>query len=301
MYPSEFEYHRAASIKEAIGLIQQYGDDAKLLSGGHSLLPILKMRLAQPRHLVDIARIAELGRIAEQGGRIVVGAAARHHQVHTSELIWSKLGLLAECAGNIGDVQVRNRGTIGGSLGHSDPAADYPAAVLALEGEVRLEGPSGVRSVKAADFFVDLMTTAIQPGEILTAVSFAPLPAAAGYAYLKHRQPASGFAMVGVAALLTLDQGGKCQARASELPASARRRFAPRRSSARSTARHPTAKRWRMRPYMRLTASIRWATFMPHQIFAPNSRAFTRGARSKPQPRERCADRKPVNPGKPEK
>lgn len=211
MYPSEFEYHRAASIKEAIGLIQQYGDDAKLLSGGHSLLPILKMRLAQPRHLVDIARIAELGQIAEQGGRIVVGAAARHHQVHTSELIRSKLGLLGECAGNIGDVQVRNRGTIGGSLAHSDPAADYPAAVLALEGEVRLEGPAGVRSVKAADFFVDLMTTAIQPGEILTGVSFAPPPAGAGYAYLKHRQPASGFAMVGVAALLTLDQGGKCQ------------------------------------------------------------------------------------------
>jgi len=211
MFPSEFEYHRAASVKEALGLIQQYGDEAKLLSGGHSLLPILKLRLAQPRHLVDIARIAELGQIAEQGSRIIVGAAVRHHDVHTSDLLRNKLGLLAECAGNIGDVQVRNRGTIGGSLAHSDPAADYPAAVLALEGEVRLESAAGARTVKAADFFIDLMTTAIKPGEILTAVGFAPLPAGAGFAYFKHRQPASGFAMVGVAACLTLDKSGKCQ------------------------------------------------------------------------------------------
>jgi len=211
MFPSEFEYHRAASVKEALGLIQQYGDEARLLSGGHSLLPILKLRLAQPRHLVDIARIAELGQIAEEGGRISVGAAVRHHQVHISELLRSKLGLLAECAGNIGDVQVRNRGTIGGSLAHSDPAADYPAAVLALEGEVRLESAAGARSVKAEDFFIDLMTTAIRPGEILTAVSFAPMPAGAGFAYFKHRQPASGFAIVGVAACLRLDKGGTCQ------------------------------------------------------------------------------------------
>jgi aerobic carbon-monoxide dehydrogenase medium subunit len=211
MYPSEFEYHRAASVKEALGLIQQYGEEAKLLSGGHSLLPILKLRLAQPRHLVDIARIAELGQIAEHGGRISIGAAVRHHQVHTSDLLRNKLGLLAECAGNIGDVQVRNRGTIGGSLAHSDPAADYPAAVLALEGEVRLESATGARTVKAEDFFIDLMTTAIKPGEILTAVSFAPLPAGVGFSYFKHRQPASGFAIVGVAACLTLDESGKCQ------------------------------------------------------------------------------------------
>ncbi|HVA40594.1 MAG TPA: xanthine dehydrogenase family protein subunit M [Candidatus Binataceae bacterium] len=211
MFPASFDYHRAASVKEALGLLQQYGDDAKLLSGGHSLLPILKLRLAQPHHLVDITRIGELGQIAEQGGRISVGAALRHVQVATSDLVRAKLGLLAECAGHIGDVQVRNRGTLGGSLAHADPAADYPAAVLALEGEVRLENADSARMVKAEDFFVDLMTTAIKPGEILTSVSFAPLPAGAGYAYLKHRQPASGFAMVGVAACLTLDRGGKCQ------------------------------------------------------------------------------------------
>jgi aerobic carbon-monoxide dehydrogenase medium subunit len=211
MYPSEFEYHRAASVKEALGLMQQYGDEAKLLSGGHSLLPILKLRLAQPRHLVDIARIAELGQIVEQGGKITLGAAVRHHQVHTSDLLRHKLGLLAECAGHIGDVQVRNRGTIGGSLAHCDPAADYPAAVLALEGEVRLESAAGARTVKAEDFFLDLMTTAIKPNEILTAISFTPLPAGTGFAYFKHRQPASGFAMVGVAACLTIDNRGKCQ------------------------------------------------------------------------------------------
>jgi carbon-monoxide dehydrogenase medium subunit len=211
MFPSEFEYHRAGSVKEALGLIQKYGEDAKLLAGGHSLLPILKMRLAQPQHLVDLTRITELGQISEEGGRIAIGAAVRHSQVHTSSLVRDKLGLLAECAGNIGDVQVRNRGTIGGSLAHADPAADYPAAVLALDGEVRLEGAAGARSVKAGDFFVDLMTTAMRPGEILTAVSFAPLSAGAGFAYLKYRQPASGFAIVGVAVSLTLDKSGRCQ------------------------------------------------------------------------------------------
>ncbi len=211
MFPSSFDYHRPASIKEALALLQQFGDDAKLLSGGHSLLPILKLRLAQPRHLVDIARVGELAQLGEQDGKVVIGAAVRHFQVETSELIRSKLGLLAQCVGNIGDVQVRNRGTIGGSLAHADPAADYPAAVLALEGEVRLESAAGARTVKADNFFVDLMTTAMKPGEIITAVSFAPIPVGAGYAYLKHRQPASGFAIVGVAAWLIRDKNGNCQ------------------------------------------------------------------------------------------
>lgn len=212
MFPAPFEYHRAASVKEALTLLQQFSDDdVKLLSGGHSLLPILKLRLAQPRHLIDVTRIPELGRIGEQSGKISVGAAVRHAEVASSPALRDKLGLLAECAGNIGDVQVRNRGTIGGSLAHADPAADYPAAVLALEGEVRLESNAGMRMVKAEDFFVDLMTTAVKDGELISAVNFAPLPAGAGYAYMKHRQPASGFAIVGVAACLTLDKGGKCQ------------------------------------------------------------------------------------------
>jgi carbon-monoxide dehydrogenase medium subunit len=211
MFPAQFQYHRAGSIKEALGMLQQFGDDAKLLSGGHSLLPMMKLRLAQPAHLVDIGGIGDLAGIREEGGRIVIGAATLHDQVASSSLVKSKLGLLAECAGHIGDIQVRNRGTIGGSLAHSDPAADYPAAVQALEGEIRLESAAGARTVKAADWFVDLMTTAIKPGEILTGVSFTPHPARTGFTYLKHRQPASGFAVVGVAAIVTLDAKGNCE------------------------------------------------------------------------------------------
>ena len=209
MYPGQFEYHRAASIKDALDLLKRYGDDAKLLSGGHSLIPMMKLRLAQPAHLIDVTKIAELRALSESGGKIVIGAAAPHDAVATSSLVRDKLGLLAEAAAAIGDVQVRNRGTIGGSLTHADPAADYPAAVLALEGEIKLERDGGSRTVKAADFFLDLMTTAVQPGELLSQIAFAPIPAGAGYSYQKYPHPASGFAMVGVAALVSLDRSGK--------------------------------------------------------------------------------------------
>ncbi len=208
MFPASFEYHRAASVKEALSMLRQFGDDAKLLAGGHSLVPMMKMRLATPAHLIDIGSLRELSGIREEGGKIVIGAATTHAEVETSDLVRRKLGPLAECAALIGDVQVRNRGTLGGSLAHADPAADYPAAVLALDGEVRLESESGSRTVKADGFFIDLMTTAAQPGEIVTAVSFAPLAEGAGGVYLKHRQPASGFALVGVAATVALDGKG---------------------------------------------------------------------------------------------
>ncbi|MGH7905092.1 MAG: FAD binding domain-containing protein [Candidatus Binataceae bacterium] len=211
MYSSAFEYHRVASVKEALALLGQFGDDARLLSGGHSLLPMLKLRLAQPGHLIDIGGIAGMSKIREENGKIAVGAMATHHQIEESKLVREKLGLLGRTASAIGDIQVRNRGTIGGSLSHADPAADYPAAVLALEGEIRLESASGARIVKAEEFFVDLMTTAAEHGEVLTEVFFAPLPAGAGYAYLKHPQPASGFAVVGAAALVQLDKSGKCE------------------------------------------------------------------------------------------
>jgi len=194
-----------------LSLLGRLGEDAKLIAGGHSLLPMMKLRLAQPAHLIDLAGIRELAFIKEASGKIVIGAATTHNQIETSELARAKLGLLAECAAAIGDVQVRNRGTIGGSLAHADPAADYPAAVLALEAEITLASAAGNRNVKAADFFVDLLTTAIKPGEILTQVSFAPQAAGTGYAYLKHPQPASGFAIVGVAATLKLDARGNCE------------------------------------------------------------------------------------------
>lgn len=185
-------------------MLKQYGDDAKLLSGGHSLIPMMKLRLAQPAHLIDIGALREMSGIREEGGKIVIGGATVHSAIETSSIVKQKLGLLSECAHVIGDVQVRNRGTIGGSLAHADAAADYPAAVLALEAEIVAEGESGKRTLKAEHFFVDLFTTAIQAGEILTAVSFAPIPQNGGYAYIKHRQPASGFALVGIAALVTM-------------------------------------------------------------------------------------------------
>lgn len=211
MFPAPFEYHRASSVKDALSLLDRFGDDAKLLAGGHSLLPMMKLRLAQPAHLIDLGGIRELAFIREEAGKIVIGAAATHNQLETSELVRAKLGLLAECAAAIGDVQVRNRGTIGGSLAHADPAADYPAGVLTLDAEIKLENASGTRNVKASDFFVDLLTTAIKPGEILTQVSFIPQSPATGYAYVKHPQPASGFAIVGVAAMLKLDARGNCE------------------------------------------------------------------------------------------
>jgi len=211
MYPSEFEYHRAASVKEALAMLSRYGEDGKLIAGGHSLIPIMKLRLAQPAHLVDISGVRELASIREVDGKIVIGAMATHRAVETSPVVRAKLGLLAESAALIGDIQVRNRGTIGGSIAHADPAADYPAAILALEGEIKIEGAAGARVVKADDFFLDLMTTAVHPGEIVTQIAFAPIPAGRGFAYLKHRQPASGFAMVGVAALVALGKSGACE------------------------------------------------------------------------------------------
>jgi aerobic carbon-monoxide dehydrogenase medium subunit len=211
MYPASVQYHRASSVKEALAMLAQYGDDAKVLAGGHSLIPLMKLRLAQPGHLIDIGAVRELAAIGEEAGKVTVGGLATHSEVAGSALVRAKLGLLAECAALIGDVQVRNRGTIGGALAHADPAADYPAAVLALEAEIVLESAAGRRAVKAGDFFLDLMTTAAKPGEILTRVAFAPIPSGTGFAYLKHRQPASGFALVGVAALVRLSKSGACE------------------------------------------------------------------------------------------
>jgi carbon-monoxide dehydrogenase medium subunit len=211
MYPASLQYHRASSVKEALAMLAQYGDEAKILAGGHSLIPLMKLRLAQPGHLIDIGAVRELAAIGEETGQVTVGGLATHSEVAGSALVRAKIGLLAECAALIGDVQVRNRGTIGGALAHADPAADYPAAVLALEAEIVLESAAGRRTVKAGDFFLDLMTTAAKPGEILTRVAFAPIPSGTGFAYLKHRQPASGFAIVGVAALVRLSKSGACE------------------------------------------------------------------------------------------
>jgi aerobic carbon-monoxide dehydrogenase medium subunit len=209
MIPSAFEYHAPTSIGEALTLLGRYGDGAKLLAGGHSLLPALKLRLQSVEHLIDLGRIQDLRYVREQGGALAIGALATHHMVESAEIVRQKCPLLAECAARIGDMQVRNRGTIGGSLSHADPAADYPAAILALEAEIDAASSSGKRTLRAEDFFVDMLTTALEPGEIVTEVRVPAIAKGTGGAYLKVPQPASGFAIVGVAALVTLDGAGR--------------------------------------------------------------------------------------------
>jgi carbon-monoxide dehydrogenase medium subunit len=207
MYAAPFEYHRASSVQEAVGLLQRYGDDAKLLAGGHSLLPVLKLRLSTIGHLIDIRRIEGLSGIREAGDEIVIGAATSHDALQHSQLLQQKLPILAEAAAQIGDPAVRNLGTIGGSLAHADPAADLPAVILALGAELRVVGPDGSRTIAADDCFTGLFSTALRPGEILTEIRV-PVPTArTGTAYEKHAHPASGFAVVGIAAVLTAGTG----------------------------------------------------------------------------------------------
>lgn len=200
MYPANFDYKRPSTVDEAIALLTKHGDDAKLLAGGHSLIPAMKLRLAQPKVVVDIGRIANLSYIREAGASIAIGAMTTHQEIEASKLLRDRSPLLADVAAHIGDVQVRNKGTIGGSLAHADPAADYPAAILALDAEIDLAGPRGTRTVKAGAFFVDLLQTAIAPDEILVEIR---VPATAKtVAYVKTEQKASGFALAGVAVVI---------------------------------------------------------------------------------------------------
>jgi len=203
MYPANFDYARPTTIDEAVALLTRHGDDAKVLAGGHSLIPAMKLRLARPGVVVDIGRIQGLTYIREASGRIAIGAMTTHATVAASALLQQRCPLLPETAILIGDVQVRNRGTIGGSLVHADPAADYPAAILALDAEIELAGPRGRRTVAAADFFVDLLQTAIAPDEILTEIRVPATPKSV--AYEKTEQKASGFALAGVAVVVTSD------------------------------------------------------------------------------------------------
>jgi len=211
MIPTAFEYFRPANLSEALALLEQYKDDAKLLAGGHSLIPLMKFRLAQPRYVIDLGGVKELAYIRESGDHLLIGAMTRHVEVETSEILRRQCPLLAETAHWIGDVQVRNMGTIGGSLAHADPAADYPAAILALGAELRAVSARGERWIRAEDFFVDMLTTALEPGEILVEVKVPTLKPRTGTAYVKVAQKASGFALCGVAVVLTLDQNGVCQ------------------------------------------------------------------------------------------
>ena len=211
MYPVPFEYHRAGSVEEAVALLGRFGESAKLIAGGHSLLPLMKLRLAEPRHLVDIRRIPALSGVREEDGALIIGAATPHQILERSSIVQKRLPIVSEAAAQIGDVQVRNMGTIGGSLAHADPAADLPAVMLALGAELTVVGPKGKRTVPVDGFFVKLFTTTLDPGEVLTEVRI-PLPeAGSGGAYAKFPHPASRYAVVGVAAVVTVS-GGKISA-----------------------------------------------------------------------------------------
>lgn len=211
MFPAKFDYYRAGSVDEAIKLLQEH-EDAKILAGGHSLIPTLKLRLAQPMALIDIGRIEALKSISQSSGRIHVGALMTHAGLAASDVLQASCPLLSETAGYIGDQQVRNKGTIGGSLAHADPASDMPATVLALDGVIHVMGPNGERQIAASDFFVDLLATDLQEDELLTAIEVKTLSDNAGSAYLKFEHPASGYAICGAAAVVELDAGGKCTA-----------------------------------------------------------------------------------------
>ena len=206
MIPAPFDYLAPTTLDEAISALGAHGDDAKLLAGGHSLLPMLKLRLATPKTLIDLRRIPDLREVREEGGKISIGALTTHYEVESSELLKRKCPLLPMTAQRVGDVQVRNRGTIGGSLAHADPAADWPAAILALGGELKLHGPKGERWLSAEDFFIDMMTTVLEPAEILTAIRVPVLTPQSGTAYLKMPQKASGFAIIGIAVWLDVAQ-----------------------------------------------------------------------------------------------
>ena len=210
MIPTAFEYERATSLDDALAKLAAAGGAGKLIAGGHSLVPLMKLRLSEPTVLIDIAHIPDFAGIREAAGAIEIGAGATHHDVATSTLLRERCPMAAEAAATIGDQQVRNRGTLGGSLAHADPAADYPAVMLALDAELHLKGPGGWRTVGAPDFFQGMLTVDLAADEILTKVTFAPVRAAA---YAKLHQRASRFAIVGVAAALDVRDGRIASAR----------------------------------------------------------------------------------------
>jgi carbon-monoxide dehydrogenase medium subunit len=210
MFPASFDYHKPSSLSEALRLLREL-PDARLLAGGHSLIPAMKLRLAAPGALIDIGGLGDLRGVRAEGGALRIGALTTHATLAASDVVRASSPLLAECAAQIGDLQVRNRGTLGGSLAHADPAADLPTAVVALGATLVVEGPGGRREIAASDFFVDLFTTALQPGEALVEVRVPHDAPGSGAAYLKHRHPASSYAVVAVAARVTV-AGGKITA-----------------------------------------------------------------------------------------
>ncbi len=208
MYPAKFDYRRAGSVDEALSLLQEH-EDAKLMAGGHSLIPMMKLRLAQPPVVIDIGRLEELSGITQTNGSVRVGALTTHAEIAASDVLAARCPALAEAAGHIGDAQVRNRGTIGGNIAHADPGSDLPPVLVLVGASVHLQSPSGTRTVAAGDFFQDLLMTDVGEDELLTHIEAPALEAGAGAAYLKFEHPASGYAVVGAAASVTV-AGGRC-------------------------------------------------------------------------------------------
>ena len=206
MIPARFDYDLAESVEHAIELLGS-DEDAKPLAGGHSLLPAMRIRLAQPSRLVDIGRLAELGYVRDAGSTLAIGAVTRHKSLRDDPLLQEHCPLIATAAGQIGDPQVRARGTIGGSLAHSDPASDLPGVMLALGGEMVVRGASGERRVPAGEFFTGVFETAVGPGELLVEIHVPKLPASAGWSYVKYGRRAQDWATVGVAAVVHRDNG----------------------------------------------------------------------------------------------
>jgi len=202
MIPSPFEYQKVTSLSEALNGIAQGDEDIKVLAGGHSLLPVMKLRLATPAKLLDIGQVQELKGIQDSGSQLSIGAMMTHTQIASSDIIREKAPALAEAASLIGDVQVRNVGTIGGSLAHADPSADYPGVILALDAEIVVQSVNGERTIKAIDFFVGLFTTALKPNELIVQIRVPVNAANQNSCYLKFPQPASRFPVVGCAVAL---------------------------------------------------------------------------------------------------
>ena len=213
MIPLAFDYEVAESVDHAVELLGQHGEDAKLLAGGHSLLPIMKLRLAAPSVLVDLGRIEELKYVRDEGDHLAIGAMTRHTEVEHDQLLQEQCGLLAYTTSLVGDPQVRHRGTIGGSLAHGDAASDLPSALLALEGTLVIKGPNGERTVAAGDFFKDYLETDLAPDEVLTEVRVPKLGQNAGWSYKKFNRRAQDWAVVGAAAVVERSNGTISSAR----------------------------------------------------------------------------------------
>jgi len=210
MKPPPFEYHDPRSVDEALALLGRYGGEARLLAGGQSLMPLLNFRLSAPAALVDLNRIPELSYIREEGGQLRFGAMTRQRQIEFSPLVASKLPLMIEATRMVGHLPTRTRGTIGGSIAHADPSAEYPALVTALDGEMVLRGPSGTRVVKPNDFFKGFLTTAVAPGEILIEVRIPVTPPHSGWAFEEFSRRHGDFAIVEIAAMLAVANDGGC-------------------------------------------------------------------------------------------